>query len=231
MVFKKALENFLHRFKGKNYTLDPNIPLQYLIWLVYARGIMWLRGKLSFVLNDGSLFIGKSVTIICRRRIDLGRGVTVDDDCLINALSENGVTFGDNVSMGKRTVIECSGSLNKLGKGIKVGNNVGLGRDCFYGCAGGIIIGDNTIVGNFVSFHSENHNFSRRDIPIKEQGVNQKGIVIGEDCWIGAKATILDNVVLKEGCIITAGAVVTAGIYEPYGIYGGIPAKLIKIRP
>lgn len=112
---------------------------------------------------------------------------------------------------------------------MKIGNNVGLGTHGFWGCAGGIEIGDNTIFGNFVSLHSENHNFTRRDIPIRLQGVNRKGIKIGKDCWIGAKATILDGTDLGDGCIVAAGAVVR-GTIPPYSIIGGVPAKIIKSR-
>jgi acetyltransferase-like isoleucine patch superfamily enzyme len=95
---------------------------------------------------------------------------------------------------------------------------------------GGIEIGDDTIFGNYVSMHSENHNFNELSIPIRLQGVNRKGIKIGNNCWIGAKTTILDNVTIGNGCVIAAGSVVVAGIYEDNGIYAGIPAKLIRYR-
>ena len=35
-----------------------------------------------------------------------------------------------------------SGTLKNLGKGLIIGNNVGLGTHGFFGCAGGIEIGD-----------------------------------------------------------------------------------------
>ncbi|WP_396349817.1 acyltransferase [Gordonia amicalis] len=113
---------------------------------------------------------------------------------------------------------------------MTVGERVGLGTDCFYGCAGGITIGDDTLVGNFVSLHSENHSAERRDVVIREQGVTHAGIRIGRDCWLGAKVTVLDGTVIEDGCIIAAGSVVTRGTYERYGIYAGVPAKRIGTR-
>ena len=104
-----------------------------------------------------------------------------------------------------------------------------MGTHGFWGCAGGIAIGDNTIFGNYVSLHSENHNFTQRDMLIRLQGVNRKGIKIGKDCWIGAKATILDGTDLGDGCIVAAGSVVR-GTIPPYSIIGGVPAKIIKMR-
>ncbi|GHT60115.1 hypothetical protein FACS18945_6260 [Bacteroidia bacterium] len=139
-----------------------------------------------------------------------------------------GITFGNNVSVGKNTTIECTGSLTCLGKGLKVGNNVGLGTHGFFGCAGGIEIGDDTILGNFVSMHSENHNYADLSKPIRLQGVNHKGIKIGNDCWIGAKVTILDGTIIGSHCVVAAGAVVR-GEYPDNCIIGGVPAKIIKM--
>lgn len=175
------------------------------------------------------VFVHHSSTIKCPSKIITRGNLSIDRHCYIDALSVDGICFGNNVSIGKNTTIECSGSLKSIGKGLSIGNNVGLGTHGFWGCAGGIEIGDNTIFGNYVSLHSENHNFSQKDVPIRLQGVTRKGIKIGSDCWIGAKATILDGTDLGDGCIVAAGAVVR-GIIPPYSIIGGIPAKIIKMR-
>ncbi|MFV8339867.1 acyltransferase [Flavobacterium sp. LB3P21] len=226
----KIINQIITRIKSKDFKLDHNIPSSYLFSEVTKRCLMFIRGNLSFTKNKGLLFIGKGVTVRAKNLIVFGRGVSIDDKCFIDALSKDGIHFGDNVSLGKRTVIECSGSLKHIGKGLIVGNDVGLGRDCFYGCAGGIKIGSDTIIGNYVSFHSENHNYSILDIPIRLQGVNHMGISIGKNCWLGAKVTILDGVHLGDGCIVAAGAVLTAGAYKCNTIYGGVPAKKIKTR-
>ncbi|MGN6399951.1 MAG: DapH/DapD/GlmU-related protein, partial [Flavisolibacter sp.] len=81
-----------------------------------------------------------------------------------------------------------------------------------------------------VSFHSENHVYVNLQKPIRLQGVSHQGIKIGRNCWIGAKATILDGVTIEDGCIIAAGSLVKSGLYRENGIYGGVPAKLIKYR-
>jgi len=122
-----------------------------------------------------------------------------------------------------------SGSIKLIGKGIQIGDNVGLGTHGFYGGAGGLEIGDDTIFGNYVSVHPENHNFKNLNIPIRLQGVNHKGIKIGKNCWIGAKVTILDGTEIGDGCIVAAGAVVN-GKFPQNVIIGGIPAKIIKSR-
>ncbi|MGM8362808.1 acyltransferase [Flavobacterium sp. ARAG 55.4] len=226
----RIINNLIRRIKGDQYTIDSTIGSFYLLCLIFTRAIMAIRGLLSFVKHRGLLFIGAGVILKGKSYIACGAGVTIDRGCFIDALSREGLQLGSNVSLGKRTVIECTGSLRHLGKGLIVGDNVGLGRDCFYGCAGGIEIGEDTIIGNYVSFHSENHNTKDINIPIRLQGVNHKGIQVGKNCWIGAKVTVLDGAIIGDGCIFAAGAVVKSGTYEENGIYGGIPAKLIKKR-
>ena len=54
-------------------------------------------------------------------------------------------------------------------------------------------------------------------------------ILIGNDVWIGARATIIGSVRIGNGAVVTAGAVVTKSV-PPYAIVGGNPARIIKYR-
>ena len=54
-------------------------------------------------------------------------------------------------------------------------------------------------------------------------------IVVNDDVWIGAGATILSGVTIGQGAVIAAGALVSTSV-EPYAIVGGVPAKVIKYR-
>jgi acetyltransferase-like isoleucine patch superfamily enzyme len=227
---RKLLNKTISKLKGTAYEIDSRVPSAYLFSLAWTRMIMRLRGLFSGIKNDGMLFIGKNVTLKARAAIRMGRVVTIDRGCLIDALSTEGIVFGNNVTAGRKITIQCTGNLQFIGKGMKVGNNVGLGAENFFGCAGGIEIGDDTILGNFISFHAENHNYSDPVVPIRLQGVTQVGIKVGKNCWIGSKVTVLDGVEIEDGCIITAGAVVKAGLYKANGIYGGVPAVFIKER-
>lgn len=56
-----------------------------------------------------------------------------------------------------------------------------------------------------------------------------KAVSIGHDVWIGARAIVLDGVVIGNGAIIGAGAVVTSDI-PPYAIAAGVPARVIRYR-
>lgn len=220
------LNRLIERTKGEQFKLDCRIPKSYLMQFVLAKLFQLLYGALRL---QRLIYLHHTATVKCKQKLTSGKNLRIDRGCYIDALSSDGITFGDNVSIGKMTTIECTGSLKDIGKGLSVGNNVGLGTHGFFGCAGGIEIGNDTIFGNYVSLHAENHNYADPNTPIRQQGVNRKGIRIGSNCWIGAKATILDGTILGDGCIVAAGAVVS-GTFANDSIVGGVPARFIKSR-
>ncbi len=227
---KKLISRLLSQVKSEKWELDDKIPIIFLLSFLFAKAVMIIRGFLKFFRFRHFILVGSNTRFYCKSLVIFNGTINIDRYCIINALSTNGIIFGKNVSIGKYTTIECSGTLKNLGKGMIVGNNVGLGTHGFFGCAGGITIGDDTIFGNFVSMHSENHNSDNLEIPIRLQGVTRLGIKIGNNCWIGAKATILDGANVGDGCIVAAGAVVIKGEYEANSIIAGVPAKIIKKR-
>ncbi|HOZ23028.1 MAG TPA: DapH/DapD/GlmU-related protein, partial [bacterium] len=62
------------------------------------------------------------------------------------------------------------------------------------------------------------------------QGYESKGgVVIEDDCWLGAGVMVLDGVTIGTGSVIGAAAVVTKDI-PPYSVALGIPAKVVATR-
>jgi acetyltransferase-like isoleucine patch superfamily enzyme len=162
------------------------------------------------------------------RLCSFGKGVTLEVGVILDGLSYEGVTLGDNVTIGAYSEIRSS-MLSSLGAGLRFGKNSACGAYSFIGAGGPIRIGEHVIMGQHVSFHAENHNFSRIDIPIRVQGVTKKGIIVEDDCWVGANVTFLDGCHVGTGCVIAAGAVVR-GEVPPYSIIAGVPARVIKTR-
>jgi len=54
-------------------------------------------------------------------------------------------------------------------------------------------------------------------------------VVIGNDVWIGYKATILSGVTVGDGAVVGASALVTRDV-PPYAVVGGNPARIIRMR-
>lgn len=227
---RRLFDLILIRIKGNGAILDKGIPSGYLVRLFAGKGICLAYGMLRF-LTLKRVFVHPISIIKCSSKIRFGKNLNIERGCYIDALSKNGLTVGDNVSFGYRTCLRISGSMGRIGNGITIGNNVGLGTHGYYGCGvGSLTIGDDCIFGNYVSIHPENHNYNDLNVPIRLQGVSSScGVIIGDNCWIGAKATILDGTRLGNGCIVAAGAVVK-GEFPDNAVIGGVPAKILKYR-
>lgn len=175
------------------------------------------------------LFLGRAVQLQHLRKIQLGAWVRLEEGVVLKAFGKGPIALGDQVRIGAYSRLITSTSPAQLGEGIRIGNNVGIGEFAYLGGAGGLEIGQDCIIGQYFSCHPENHNFELQDLPIRQQGVSRKGIVIGPNCWIGAKVTVLDGVRIGHGCVIAAGAVVTKNI-PANSIVAGVPARVIRPR-
>jgi acetyltransferase-like isoleucine patch superfamily enzyme len=220
-------------FKGNTYQLDPKIPLGSLLEYSFSRLVAlarcFFRGVVISINPRKLIFLGANVELKNRNLIYFGTGVTLGKNVTIDGLSIEGVTIGNGVNIGPYTIIEATGIISNLGKGVYIGENSGLGAFSFIGGAGGVVIGKNVIMGQRISFHSENHICDRTDLPIRMQGVTRQGIEIEDDCWVGANVTFLDGSHVCSGCVIAAGSVVR-GYIPPYSVIAGVPAKVIKSR-
>ncbi len=228
----KLVSKLISKIKGREYVIDEGISSGDLIGILLTRFFMLLRGTFRALLfkKHGKInFIGKRVTIKSKHCVSAGSGLTIEDDCHINALCRQGVKIGENFSLGRKSIIECTGVIRELGEGLEIGDNVGIAANAFISVRGSVKIGDNTIFGPDVKLFSENHIFEDTETPIYLQGATRLGIEIGEDCWLGAGVTVLDGVKIGKGCVIAAGAVVTKDVPD-YSIAAGAPAKVIKSR-
>ena len=231
-MFKNLIFKLCNKILRRDIHYAEDIPTSYLLGTVFNRGWMMIRGgirKIRFHKAGRVFFCGKKVKIRCASKMSIGSGVSIKDGVRIDALSKEGVRIGNNVAIGENCIIMCSGSISEIGKGLKIGDNTGIANDCFFGAAGGIEIGSDVAMGQNVRFHAENHEFSDPNKLIKEQGVNHKGIKIGNNCWIGAGVVFLDGAEIGDGCIVGANAVVNK-VFPDNVVIAGMPAKVIKKR-
>lgn len=229
----KTLTNKIIRLLGRsNYSIDPELSTLDVINILTLKCWQYFKGILYrpfFKKVGGSLFIGKKVKILFGKKIILGRTVFIGDFVEINALSKLGIKIGNNVSILRNSIIECTGVIRNLGEELIIGDNVGIAQNCFIQVRGKVTIGNNVIFGPGVSVYSENHNYSNLEVPISQQGENRKGVIIGDGVWLGAGSTILDGVNIGSNSIVAAGSVVTKDV-PPFTIAGGVPAKILKYR-
>ena len=222
-MLKRLLKKLLEK-SGKDYMPDKDLSDMFILSVLFSRSIMLIRGLFRF---QKKIFIGKKVIIKNKRNFDFGTNCTVEKYVSIDCYAKEKLTFGNTVKIGAFSTISVTSHMSKYGIGLKIGNNSGVGEYSFFGCSGGVVIGNDVIMGPYVSFHSENHNFSAKTKLIREQGVVSEGIKLGNNIWVGAKSTFLDGCELGDNCVVAAGAVVR-GKFPSNVVIGGVPARILK---
>lgn len=108
---------------------------------------------------------------------------------------------------------------------IRVGDRNYFNRGLMIDACGLVEIGDDNMIGPDVYITDSNHRFGGGIAPANEP-MRAGQVRIGNRCWIGAKAIILKDVELGDGCVVAAGAVVTRPV-APGTRVAGVPARPI----
>jgi acetyltransferase-like isoleucine patch superfamily enzyme len=111
---------------------------------------------------------------------------------------------------------------------IRIGNSNYFNRNVMIDSCGSVEIGDCNMFGPDVYITDSNHQFGLSLSP-GDQPMDRDTVIIGNRCWIGAKAVILKGVRLGDGCVVGAGAVVTHSV-EPSQVVVGVPAHPVRAR-
>lgn len=232
-MIRRTANRIAQLTRGKAYAVDPRVPMSAVMGLAFRRVIALMRCVMRGIVISADVrklvYVGAGVEIRNRRFVRFGKGVTLGKGVVIDGLSVSGVTLGDGVSIGAYSLLQASGTVTNIGKGITIGSNSGMGEFSYIGASGGVSIGTNVIMGQRASFHAQNHVYDRLDVPIRLQGVTRKGIVIEDDCWVGANVTFLDGAHVGKGCVIAAGSVVRSSIPD-YSVVAGVPGRVIRSR-
>ena len=183
-----------------------------------CRGLLRLRAP---------VFLAPRTRITGKSGIRFGRWCAIGPYCELDGYASEGVRLGPASRLGSHCVLTVTSHVSRMGRGFTLGARSGLDDYCHIGASGGVAIGEDVIAGPFVSFHSQEHVFGDPASLIRDQGVTEDGIRVGNGCWIGARVTILDGTDIGENCVVAAGAVVK-GTFPANSLIGGIPARVIR---
>lgn len=165
-------------------------------------GTVQLRGRPIVSRVDGSVIsIGDNV-VLCSRSQDTALGVTTP--VILRTLRSGALlSIGDDVGV--------SGAVICAARSVVIGNSVLIGS--------GVIICD-------TDFHAPHMSIGRRYAPLPDPA-DSDGVVIGDDCFIGARAMILKGVSVGAGSVVGAGSIVTKSV-APGSIVAGNPARAVR---
>ncbi len=105
---------------------------------------------------------------------------------------------------------------------LTVGRGAHFGIGCVVTCREAITIGDDALIAEYVTIRDQDHRYGGPE-PTARNGFETAPVIIGNNVWIGAKATITRGVAIGDNAVIAAGAVVTKNV-PPRAIVGGVPA-------
>lgn len=145
-----------------------------------------------------------------------------------NNVNFNFIDKSSRVSISKNTDIGKNTEFNIFGK-LSIGDNSFINSNGYIIVGNSVYIGNNVLIGPYVKILGANHNFSRSDLPIIEQGHSLSDIIINDNVWVGANVIILPGVTIGRGAILAAGSVVTKNVNDN-AIVAGNPARFIKER-
>jgi acetyltransferase-like isoleucine patch superfamily enzyme len=148
------------------------------------------------------------------------------------------ISIGDHTFFDKHLYLTAWDSYQSKESPQTFSTSIFIGSNCHFGsfnhitAINSITIGNNLLTGKNVTITDNSHgstNLEHFSIePILRPLVSNGPVKIGNNVWIGDKATILPNVKIGDGAVIGANTVVTKDI-PPYAVAVGNPARILKI--
>lgn len=138
---------------------------------------------------------------------------------ILSATDGGVITVGKNVSFDRNSQVIARGGQ------ITIGDNAHLGAGSIIVSNLNVQIGRDTLVAEYVVIRDQDHSLLSR--PIKNAGFHTGAILIGDDCWLGAKVTVLRSSTIGNGAVIGAHSLVRGSV-PPNTLAVGCPAKVIR---
>jgi acetyltransferase-like isoleucine patch superfamily enzyme len=134
------------------------------------------------------------------------------------------ISLGRDCSVGRDVYLSAS-----EGARLSLGDRSSVNRGCNVVAKYGIEIGDDVMIGEYVSIRDQDHVFDDPCVPINQQGFRGSPIRIGNDVWIGRGTFVGAGVTIGDGCVIGANSVVTRSL-PPMSVAAGVPATVLRSR-
>lgn len=152
----------------------------------------------------------------------------------LNTANSKFIDIGESVNIGLFSWIAVStdfGGYQSRSRSkirLKIGDHTDIGNNAFIVANNNVEIGSHVILAPYVYISDHIHRFDNIDKNLHEQALSEDGFVkIGDNVFIGIKASILPNIVIGEHAVIGANSVVTKDV-PSYSVAVGNPARVVK---
>ena len=158
-------------------------------------------------------------------------GVRLSDQLVLVGHTPGRLDLAEGVHVREGTVLAFGDRASGFGK-ISVGANSWIGQynNLRASADADIVIGSGCLISQFCTLVGSQHAHAA-GTAIREQGedAGERGIVLGDDVWLGAGVVVTPGVRIGDGAVIGANAVLTHTV--PAGeIWAGVPARRIGVR-
>jgi acetyltransferase-like isoleucine patch superfamily enzyme len=113
---------------------------------------------------------------------------------------------------------------------IRIGDRTFIGDACTFSAAKRIVVGDDCLIAALVRVHDNDGHPLDAERRLNHEGITAAecaDVVIGNNVWIGAGATILKGVTIGDNAVIATGAIVTSDV-AANSVVAGNPAREVK---
>jgi acetyltransferase-like isoleucine patch superfamily enzyme len=113
---------------------------------------------------------------------------------------------------------------------VHIGAKTVMGQECTISAYRRVEIGRECIVADRAMLIDFDHGVVDVERPIREQGIYMREVRVGHNVWMGYGACVLRGVTVGDNAILGTNSVVARDV-PANAVVGGVPARIIRMRP
>jgi acetyltransferase-like isoleucine patch superfamily enzyme len=180
---------------------------------------VWLRARVDASIST-DVALGRGVRVEVEPGtssvLRIGSGATIGNDVRIR-LEGGALLIGPDVEIRRQASLVVGGRLQLKGRNL-------LQAGCSLHCAQEVTVGHRAVLSEYATVVDSSHHFSTPDRWFLDN-VRTGPVRIGDEVWIGAKATVGRGVTVGDQSVVSANSLVVRDV-PPGHLASGVPAEV-----